>query len=200
MPNRTALQVHLLAVPKRIAALCAPSTSWVKVMVFACLQHLAAYEPVAIGTLDTKRLLVALLTVRHPIFAHVLAVQHRATVLTPKAPHVPLPVQCDQRLPFLQLVPASCTVIRVVVVGLATSRHLGLVVGRDRGRPGWTRCGRHSFQRRRLAFIVGVVQRRNVLDLHLLLQHYGTSNARLAEHFLAGVGHLWTQIKKRQLK
>lgn len=83
VPDGVALQVHLLAVAKGVAALGAPRTGRVEVVVAARLQDLAADVSIAVGTLDTVRLLVALLAVRHPVLAHILAVQHGRAVFTP---------------------------------------------------------------------------------------------------------------------
>lgn len=83
MPDSVALQVHLLPIPKGIAAFRAAGARGMEVVVAACLQHLAADVSIAVGTLDTVRLLVALLAVRHTVLAHVLPIQNCRAVLTP---------------------------------------------------------------------------------------------------------------------
>lgn len=74
MPNGTALQVHFLAIAEWIATLGAAGTGWMEVVVVASLEHLATDEPIAVGALDAKALLVALLAVRHRILTHILAI------------------------------------------------------------------------------------------------------------------------------
>lgn len=101
MPDGTALQIHLLSIAKRIAALCAARTSRMKVVVLAGLQYLATDESIAVSTLDAERLLITLFTVRHAVLAHVLAVQYSRAVLAAEAPDVPLTFQRHQRLAFL---------------------------------------------------------------------------------------------------
>lgn len=67
MPNRSALQVHLLAVAERVAAFRAARAGRVEMVVVACLQNLTADEAVAVGALHPKLLLVVLLAVRHAV-------------------------------------------------------------------------------------------------------------------------------------
>lgn len=74
------MQVHLLAVAERVAALGAAGAGWMEMVVVAGLQHFSAYVAIAIGTLDAEQLLIAFLAVRRAVFAHVLAVQHRIAV------------------------------------------------------------------------------------------------------------------------
>ena len=67
MPNGGPLQVHLLSVTERIAALGATSAGRMKMMIVAGLQHLSADVTIAVGTFHTKLLLVIFLAVRHPV-------------------------------------------------------------------------------------------------------------------------------------
>lgn len=67
MPNRGALQVHLLAVAERVAAFRATRAGRVEMMIVTCLQDLSADETVAIGALHSELLLVILLAVRHTV-------------------------------------------------------------------------------------------------------------------------------------
>lgn len=122
MPDGTALQVHLLAVAKGIAALGAAGTGRMEVVIVARLQHLAADEAAAVGALHPESLLVALLAVGHRILAHILPVEHHLAGLAPEAGDVPLPVEGHQRLALLQQLPASGTVVGIVVL-----LHLSLV-------------------------------------------------------------------------
>lgn len=122
MPDRAALQVHLLAIAERIATLCAARARRMKVVVLAGLQHLAANEAAAVGALDAKQLLVALLAVRYAVLAHILAVQHGRAVLAAETPDVPLALQRHQCLALLQLVTAAGTVVRIVVTGAGARR------------------------------------------------------------------------------
>lgn len=124
MPDGAALQIHFLAIAKRITALGASRARRVEVMVLTGLQHLAADEAIAVGTLDAKRFLVALFAVRHTIFPHVLAVQHSRAILAPKTPDVPLSLQGHQRLALLQLIAASGTFVGIVIAGRGGGRSI----------------------------------------------------------------------------
>ena len=83
MPDRVALQVHLLTIAEGVAAFRAPGTSRMEVVVAPRLQHLTADVAVAVGTLDTVGLLVALFAERIPVLAHVLAIENGCAILTP---------------------------------------------------------------------------------------------------------------------
>jgi len=112
MPNGGTLEVHFFAIAKRIAALGTTRTSRMEMMIVACLKDFAADVTVAIGALDTKRLLVVFLAIRMSVLAHVLATEDRSahhatkteTTLEmtfnlrrkfdlPEAPNVPLPIE-----------------------------------------------------------------------------------------------------------
>lgn len=67
MPDRGALQVHLLSVAERVAAFCATRTGRVEMMVVTRLQNFTADKAVAVGALNPELLLVVLLAVRHAV-------------------------------------------------------------------------------------------------------------------------------------
>lgn len=67
MPYRGTLQIHLLSVAKRIAALRASRARRMKVMILSGLQYLAAYVTTAISTLYTELFLIVLLAIRHAV-------------------------------------------------------------------------------------------------------------------------------------
>jgi len=177
MPDGTALQVHLLAVAEGIAALCAAGTGRMEVVVVARLEHLAANEATAVGTLHPESLLVALLAVGHRVFAHVLPIEHRLAGLAPETRDMPLPVQRHQCLALLQQLPTAGTVIGIVVlleVRLMRDHTAVLLVGSGSRRTLRRRSWRGDASTRRLA--TG--------------RHWSTRDALLAKHLLSGVGHL----------
>lgn len=90
-----------------------------EVMIVPSLQHLPRNVSIAVGALDPELLLVVLLTVRHSVLAHVLAVQHGVTGLALEAPDVPLAVQRDQRLALLELLVAAGALVAAHAEGHA---------------------------------------------------------------------------------
>ena len=54
MPDGGSLEIHLLAVPERIATFCTSGTRWVEVIVITRLQHLAV--PLVLCALPLARL------------------------------------------------------------------------------------------------------------------------------------------------
>lgn len=89
MPDRRALEVHLLAVAEGIAALGAAGAGRVEVMVVAGLEDFSADVALAVGALHAERLLVVLLAVGLTVLAHVLATQdgaaHQTSTKTDKS-------------------------------------------------------------------------------------------------------------------
>lgn len=171
MPYCTTLQVHFLAISERIAALGTPGARRVEVMIVTSLEHLTANVSVAVGTLDPERFLEILLTVRDAILAHVLAVQCDAARVAPgdernvymrssnfstcitlgyslEAPDVPLPVERNQRLTFLQLLMATGALVRidVFIFLLLSDCFLVVLKGSCLGRAGGNFLDRVLFQ------------------------------------------------------
>lgn len=206
MPYRTTLQVHFLAIAERIATFGAPGARRMEVMIVTSLQHFAADVPITVGTLNTERFLEILLAVRHTIFAHVLTIERNSTSVTPErkkeglispcslhnysillleAPNVPLPIQCDQRLTFLQLLMASGALVRINVFAILLLPDRFMVVlkcGCLR------RTGGDFFDRLLLLFLFDLSLWGRCRGIRQLLgSRHRSFHTILAEHFFAGV-------------
>lgn len=194
MPYRTTLQVHFLAIAERIATFGAPGARRMEVMIVTSLQHFAADVPITVGTLNTERFLEILLAVRHTIFAHVLTIERNSTSVTLEAPNVPLPIQCDQRLTFLQLLMASGALVRINVFAILLLPDRFMVVlkcGCLR------RTGGDFFDRLLLLFLFDLSLWGRCRGIRQLLgSRHRSFHTILAEHFFAGVCDLTARLER----
>lgn len=198
VPDGAALEVHLLAVAERVAALGAARARGVEVVVVAGLQHLARDVAAAVRALDAELLLVVLLAVRHAVLAHVLAVQNGVARLALEAPDVPLAVQRDQGLALLELLVAA----RALVGAQRRARARGAGGGAGRGAVamGGTHGDLHAAGAQHLlARVRDALARREGLPAAsageaLLVVRVAEGSHHLALHVLAAHGALGAEL------
>lgn len=94
---------------------------------------------------------------------------------------MPLPIESDQRLALLQLIPAARAIVRIVVLQLLATRHVRLALGRRH-------CGRSRGRQLLLALAGRAIG--GCWSTHARSHTHRGSDASLTEHFLARVGHL----------
>lgn len=109
MPNGGTLKIHFLSFCEHLVASAASCTAGV-IMFVTCLQDLSGDKLVTSFTLYPKEPLVVLFTVWGAIFADVLSREDLPAGLALEATQVPLLVQCQQRLPILDVSSAASTV------------------------------------------------------------------------------------------
>lgn len=132
MPDSATLQIHFFSVPKGIATFRTTSTCWMKMMIISGLQHLSADKTIAIRTLDPEGLLIIFFAIRNTILSHIFPIEGATTRLTPmkskiqllgassktkehslETPNMPLSVESNECLSFLQCLSTSRTIVRI---------------------------------------------------------------------------------------